>query len=431
MGASTSQIPESLDNEQPLSGARLIAPRPSLLPVSPKRPMKRDASCGSLLLGLRPTLKSSAISSIRKCETVIALSSMEPLRPVNRLRMGSSKGLMCSRCSSVLSMQASRASLNTVLEVAGQSPSLLCKLCLSERDASCGSLLLGLRPTLKSSAISNIRKCETVIALSSMEPLRPVNRLRMGSSKGLMCSRCSSVLSMQASRASLNTVLEVAGQSPSLLCKLCLSECLRQYVTLEVTEAAYEISCPDAQCDRQEVDRDSGRVWCPRAGCETVCRVCPGCLPQAVHCPTCEDNFCSNCKQPWHPGKTCPEDKGSSKLVFDPECIKRCPNCSVPIEKDEGCAQMMCKRCKHDDFLLRHYDKGPCKNKLGHSRASVIWHRTQVIAIFAGFGVLLLVASPLLLLAAPCIVCCKCRTCQDKPADTEGSVSDLESPNPS
>lgn len=31
-----------------------------------------------------------------------------------------------------------------------------------------------------------------------------------------------------------------------------------------------------------------------------------------------------------------------------------------------------------DDFLLRHYDKGPCKNKLGHTRASVIWHRTQV-----------------------------------------------------
>lgn len=72
--------------------------------------------------------------------------------------------------------------------------------------------------------------------------------------------------------------------------------------------------------------------------------------------------------------------------------------------------------CNHkiffqDDFLLRHYDKGPCKNKLGHSRASVIWHRTQVIGIFAGFGILLLIASPLLLLAAPCIVCCKCRVC--------------------
>lgn len=48
---------------------------------------------------------------------------------------------------------------------------------------------------------------------------------------------------------------------------------------------------------------------------------------------------------------------------------------------------------------------------MGHTRASVIWHRTQVIGIFAGFGILLLVASPLLLLAAPCIVCCKCRMC--------------------
>ncbi|CDQ95028.1 unnamed protein product, partial [Oncorhynchus mykiss] len=53
---------------------------------------------------------------------------------------------------------------------------------------------------------------------------------------------------------------------------------------------------------------------------------------------------------------------------------------------------MMCKNCKHafcwyclesldDDFLLIHYDKGPCRNKLGHSRASVIWHRTQCLSI--------------------------------------------------
>lgn len=70
-----------------------------------------------------------------------------------------------------------------------------------------------------------------------------------------------------------------------------------------------------------------------------------------------------------------------------------------------------------DDFLLRHYDKGPCKNKLGHSRASVVWHRAQVIGIFAGFGILLLVASPLLLLAAPCIICCKCRGCSGSKID--------------
>lgn len=34
-------------------------------------------------------------------------------------------------------------------------------------------------------------------------------------------------------------------------------------------------------------------------------------------------------------------------IPFDNDLIKCCPMCSVPIEKDEGCAQMMCKRCKH------------------------------------------------------------------------------------
>jgi len=27
--------------------------------------------------------------------------------------------------------------------------------------------------------------------------------------------------------------------------------------------------------------------------------------------------------------------------------IKRCPLCRVPIERNDGCAQMMCKNCKH------------------------------------------------------------------------------------
>ncbi|XP_049309065.1 uncharacterized protein LOC105229665 [Bactrocera dorsalis] len=269
-------------------------------------------------------------------------------------------------------------------------------------------------------------------------------------------------------------------------CEFC-TECMKAYVDFEITEGAYEISCPDAQCPAQgimtlpeianltttnlmkkhhryrlnkEIEMDKTRTWCPRAGCETVCLVGVGphsdATPStstgggsggthtatftdsqgaqqslcAVQCPSCKDEFCSACKKAWHPNMTCEEN--SRRLVadgqddigipFDNDLIKCCPMCAVPIEKDEGCAQMMCKRCKHvfcwyclasldDDFLLRHYDRGPCKNKLGHSRASVVWHRAQVIGIFAGFGILLLVASPLLLLAAPCIICCKCRSC--------------------
>lgn len=364
-----------------------------------------------------------------------------------------------------------------------------------------------------------IKKCETVYALSNLlradstlqvEPIKPINRLRVPpngfpGSMSRMCSRCSSLLSMaSSSRYSINTtgsgfvacspssITSDKTPEPILLCKLCLMEvplsqsmeinhcgcvfcrdCMRLYVEFEIQEGAYDISCPDAQCNKQgivtisevetlvatqmmdrylrfrlnhEVDMDRNRTWCPRAGCETVCNICPRekCSPTSVHCPTCDSDFCSNCKNPWHRGLTCEEN--SKKLAkegrtdfmepgipFDSDLIKCCPMCNVPIEKDEGCAQMMCKRCKHvfcwyclasldDDFLLRHYDKGPCKNKLGHSRASVIWHRTQVIGIFAGFGILLLVASPLLLLAAPCIVCCKCRVCSGTKLDADDDL---------
>jgi hypothetical protein len=110
-----------------------------------------------------------------------------------------------------------------------------------------------------------------------------------------------------------------------------------------------------------EVDLDANRVWCPRAGCETVCDICgpvERCRPQSVRCPTCSSDFCSNCKNPWHSGFSCEEntrrltkegrtDLMESGIPFDSDLIKCCPMCNVPIEKDEGCAQMMCKRCKH------------------------------------------------------------------------------------
>nr|XP_018901959.1 PREDICTED: uncharacterized protein LOC109033695 [Bemisia tabaci] len=316
----------------------------------------------------------------------------------------------------------------------------------------------------------------------SVLPIEPTNRLRVPSvviSGSKFLSTCSSLLSMASSSkysiSSSAAFIPVKGKNVvTVLCKVCLNEvelkdswtlqqcnctycvsCVRAYVEFEINQGAYHISCPDAQCKSQgiiqmeeieslvnfdevekhkrfklnkEVELDKSRVWCPRPGCETVCTLASTVertVPQCVHCVTCSLDFCSNCRAGWHPGTPCRQEDLQPSIPgvsFDSELIKCCPMCSVPIEKDEGCAQMMCKRCKHvfcwyclasldDDFLLRHYDKGPCKNKLGHSRASVIWHRTQVIGIFAGFGILLLIASPLLLLAAPCIICCKCRVC--------------------
>ncbi|KAF5903401.1 disintegrin and metalloproteinase domain-containing protein 17 isoform X1, partial [Clarias magur] len=265
---------------------------------------------------------------------------------------------------------------------------------------------------------------------------------------------------------------------PLVSCKLCLGEfpleqmttitqcqcvfctlCLKQYVELLIKEGLETaISCPDSACPKRghlqeneiecmvasdimqryrklqfekEVLLDPCRTWCPSSSCQAVCQLkeADSARPQLVRCGNCTLEFCSACKASWHPGQECQENPpitaflpGESSSFFksdeDDAPIKRCPKCKVYIERDEGCAQMMCKNCKHafcwyclesldDDFLLIHYDKGPCRNKLGHSRASVIWHRTQVIGIFAGFGLLLLVASPFLLLATPFLLCCK------------------------
>ncbi|XP_059615297.1 uncharacterized protein LOC132260919 [Phlebotomus argentipes] len=415
--------------------------------------LKRDAgSCSSLEKGAAPERQEAEEDvppgvNMRKCETFLTLAQpqVEPLKPLNRLRNSASIAT-CSRCSSLLSLAAagSRYSLN--VSGGGFVP-------IDGGAAGGGSGNVS-DSSCYSSSVQAPQRDAGVSIMPCKLCLGEVNRHQLTKIRQCGCSFC--------------------------------TECMKAYIEFEILEGAYEISCPDAMCPMQgiisiqevsslvtqslmekhhryrlnrEVEKDRNRTWCPKAGCETVCLVdagasstspvptsrsvtfqlphsAAGCsaLPPAclVHCPTCREDFCSGCKKAWHPSMTCEEntrrlaadgrDTDNIGVLFDGDLIKCCPMCAVPIEKDEGCAQMMCKRCKHvfcwyclasldDDFLLRHYDKGPCKNKLGHSRASVVWHRAQVIGIFAGFGILLLVASPLLLLAAPCIVCCKCRIC--------------------
>lgn len=260
-------------------------------------------------------------------------------------------------------------------------------------------------------------------------------------------------------------------------CAFC-RPCMERYVSLLITEGNVGfISCPDGACSRigellpseieslcsaqlyrrylhlcflKEVEMDPRRTFCPRAGCETVFSV-PGPRDRKfslgrrrkrlergwrVSCPACGLVFCSRCKLEWHRGIGCDQQLARTHgiLFNQPQDapVKRCPVCAIPIERDHGCAQMMCKRCRHifcwyclakldGDFFLRHYDNGPCRYKLGHSRASLMLHRVQVGAIFFGFSLLVIIVSPFVLLAAPFILCCKCRSlcrrCRDGAGD--------------
>ncbi|CAL8312056.1 unnamed protein product [Lota lota] len=282
------------------------------------------------------------------------------------------------------------------------------------------------------------------------------------------------------------------GGGPLEPCKLCLGDfpsdhmttvsqcgcvfcalCLKRYVTLLLSEGlGTGVSCPDTACPEQgllldteievavdpesmrryrrlrferEVLLDPCRTWCPAPPCQAVCQLkgAESAAPQTVGCPACGLEFCSACRAQRHLGRTCLDSSSrtfSSFLSGEKSSlleagvdgpVKPCPRCQVYIERDQGCAQMTCKNCKHSfcwycldsldgDILLIHYDKGPCRNKLGHSRASVIWHRTQVVGMYAGCGVILLAASPFLLLATPLLFCCpwNCSRRADDPLPT-------------
>ncbi|XP_047651158.1 E3 ubiquitin-protein ligase RNF144B isoform X1 [Phacochoerus africanus] len=289
-------------------------------------------------------------------------------------------------------------------------------------------------------------------------------------------------LTMTAENPAENPTPGDLALTPLVTCKLCLCEqsldkmttlqecrcifctaCLKQYMQLAIREGCGSpITCPDMVClnhgtlqeaeiaclvpvdqfqlyqrlkFEREVHLDPCRTWCPVADCQTVCPVAssdPG-QPVLVECPSCHLKFCSCCKDAWHAEVSCKESQPvvlptEHGTLFGTEAeapIKQCPVCRVYIERNEGCAQMMCKNCKHtfcwyclqnldNDIFLRHYDKGPCRNKLGHSRASVMWNRTQVVGILVGLGIIALVTSPLLLLASPCIICCICKSCRGK-----------------
>ncbi|XP_061633058.1 E3 ubiquitin-protein ligase RNF144B [Phyllopteryx taeniolatus] len=284
--------------------------------------------------------------------------------------------------------------------------------------------------------------------------------------------------------------------SPNVFCKLCLCEhppaltrtlhscecifcttCLQQYVQLTIKEGGgTPITCPDMACrnigvlldseiadlasadqtklyQRLKFERgvklDPRKIWCPVLECQAVCDVLLGSegQPSAVPCPTCHAIFCSGCREPWQGSHTCPErqpmmshtHESRDRYNSDSELpIKQCPTCGIYIERNQGCAQILCKSCKHTfcwyclqnldgDIFLRHYDKGPCRNKLGHSRASVMWNRTQVVGILVGVSIVVLVTSPLLLVASPCILCCLCKPCRVKKEKRKEDLSQADS----
>jgi len=94
-------------------------------------------------------------------------------------------------------------------------------------------------------------------------------------------------------------------------------------------------------------------------------------MPRTVHCGA-HHHFCLKCNQPSHAPSQCDDAKEwqgkvNEQLEIAGEAVKNaensndlanalwlaantrpCPRCSTPIEKDEGCNHMTCRKCRYD-----------------------------------------------------------------------------------
>mmetsp|Transcript_9734 Transcript_9734/g.14675 ORF Transcript_9734/g.14675 Transcript_9734/m.14675 type:complete len:568 (+) Transcript_9734:817-2520(+) len=185
------------------------------------------------------------------------------------------------------------------------------------------------------------------------------------------------------------------------------NECIRQHLESNLKEGkSFDILCMDQNCttlfpeylvrkvldkelwqkyvsfaSKQFVESQTEMRWCPAPGCtNAITEPIPerNCL--AGYC-LCGYRFCFDCNEEAHTPadcammkdwkKKCAED--AATLSWIASNTKDCPKCSVPIQKNDGCFQMTCRKCSHQWCWLccgdwkTHPDHFKC-NKFGETK---------------------------------------------------------------
>ncbi|KAM9703533.1 E3 ubiquitin-protein ligase RNF19B isoform 3-T4 [Menidia menidia] len=152
------------------------------------------------------------------------------------------------------------------------------------------------------------------------------------------------------------------------------TDCLRQYLRIEISESRVGIACP--QCpetlapldvhaildDQALLERfeeyqlrrflaaDPDTRWCPAPDCSyaVIAYGCAECPKLSCGREGCDTEFCYHCRQLWHPNQTCDQARRQrARHTSDAEEIKACPRCGAYIMKtnDGSCNRMNCTVC--------------------------------------------------------------------------------------
>ena len=118
---------------------------------------------------------------------------------------------------------------------------------------------------------------------------------------------------------------------------------------------------------KSSIANDPNKKFCPTPNCKSFLQ--KELDNKFVSCQN-GHQWCYECLKAWHKDSTCEEIQDKDFQIWSQgKVLKRCPNCKIYTEKNEGCNHMTCTECKYQwcwlcegEYEYGHYgDDGPCK----------------------------------------------------------------------
>ena len=110
-----------------------------------------------------------------------------------------------------------------------------------------------------------------------------------------------------------------------------------QIVVANVTEKDYE-RLQRLRLSRK-IDQNPNAIWCPNIQCEKD--VVKTGTDHKIECTHCGTFACFKCQKSWHEGTPCKNTQQAAFTCFAlTRDVRKCPQCKVRIEKNEGCSHM-------------------------------------------------------------------------------------------
>ena len=188
---------------------------------------------------------------------------------------------------------------------------------------------------------------------------------------------------------------EEADDLKSLNCgHLFCRDCWFHYFEQKITEAVTDILCMENDCSEkapenfileilaenkdllskfqrykknQEIMNDPNSKFCPIKGCDSY-GTRKDASEKYIKCKK-GHKFCFVCLKGWHGDEGCDKEiEKDFQLWKKDKVVKRCPNCEMWTEKNEGCNHMTCVSCKFQwcwlcekKYTDRHFQFGTCQ----------------------------------------------------------------------